>query len=213
MIFSTDTPSASAAIWQNIVSAPVPMSVAPIEQVERGVLVHLDRRGAHVDARNAGGLHHDRPCRRRGATGPLPAFFFRARSFQPMALAPSWMAWGRPQERMICLKPSLPSPSDLRDRLVVAFLHVVARAGTPAGPRPAPPRPRPRGSRGRRSPAGSRSRGRRRPRPGWCRRRGPRSAGSGSGRARARGCRSRSSRSGRGCRRRRCSRARASRWR
>ena len=35
--------------------------------------------------------------------GPLPAFFFLARSFQPMALAPSWMAWGRPQERMTCL--------------------------------------------------------------------------------------------------------------
>ena len=64
---------------------------------------HLRGGGAHVRARDAGG-----PASRYGHTeaaadGALPAFFFRVRSFQPMALAPSWMAWGRPHERMICL--------------------------------------------------------------------------------------------------------------
>ena len=34
MIFSTGTPSASAATWQNIVSEPVPMSVAPISRLK-----------------------------------------------------------------------------------------------------------------------------------------------------------------------------------
>ena len=34
MIFSMGTPSASAATWQNIVSAPVPMSVAPTSRLK-----------------------------------------------------------------------------------------------------------------------------------------------------------------------------------
>ena len=43
-------------------------------------------------------------------TGPFA--FFALRFFvQPMALAPASIACGRPHERMICLKPSRPSPS------------------------------------------------------------------------------------------------------
>ena len=114
MIFSIGTPSASAAIWQNMVSAPVPMSVAPTSRLNEPssfILIDAAPMSTPGDAR---GLHHDGHA---DAAAHAPAVaapelaVALARPLQPMACAPAWMAWGRPQERMSCLKPSLPSPS------------------------------------------------------------------------------------------------------
>ena len=102
MIFSIGTPSASAAIWQNMVSAPVPMSVAPMSRLnEPSSFILIEAAPMSTPGMPEACMTIAMPSPRR--SGPFPGLFFLARSFQPMARAPSWMAWGSPQERMICL--------------------------------------------------------------------------------------------------------------
>jgi hypothetical protein len=109
MIFSTGTPSVSAATWQNIVSEPVPMSVAPMSRLnEPSSFILMEAAPISTPGMPEACMTMAMPTPRR--TGPATA---RARRFSahPMALAPSWMAWGRPHERTTWRWPSRPSPS------------------------------------------------------------------------------------------------------
>src|SRR5262245_15078253 len=101
MIFSIGTPSVSAAIWQNIVSLPVPMSVAPMVRLKLASSFILSAAAPmSTPGMPEACITIAMPRPRR--LGPWPTTSCLRFLLQPIALAPCSIAFGSPHERISC---------------------------------------------------------------------------------------------------------------